>query len=99
MEKSIDNALMEILPGASHGFCVFHIMKNVKKQHHTSLDAVLFKEAKASNIDDNNSYTAQIKSLHELLGNTLMGQVQRSGLEPCSALEDSAMKRRTWPSQ
>ena len=64
-EKGIDNALKEILPRASHAFCVFHIMKNVKKHHHTALDGLLFKAAKASHIDDYNAFMNQIRSLHE----------------------------------
>ena len=40
-------------------------MKNVKKQHHTALDGLLFKAAKASNIDDYNSHMTKINGLHE----------------------------------
>ena len=45
-EKGIENARKEIFPRASHGFCVFHIMKNVKKRFHTALDGLLFQGRK-----------------------------------------------------
>ena len=67
-EKGIENALKEIFPRATHGFCVFHIMKKVKKRYHTALDGVLFKAAKASNIHDYQAAIAQIKSLHDAAG-------------------------------
>ena len=47
-EKGIDTTLEEVFPQACHGFCLFHIQKNVKKQFHTSLHGLLFKAAKAA---------------------------------------------------
>ena len=67
-EKGIENAMKEIFPRVSHGFCVFHIMKNVKKRYHTALDGLLFKAAKASHVHEYHATIAQIKSLHDAAG-------------------------------
>ena len=49
LEKGIDKALKELLPGAAHSYCVYHIGKNVKCRFHTTLDGLLFEAAKAAN--------------------------------------------------
>ena len=67
-EKGIENVLNEILPRASHGFCVFHSMKNVKQKFHTALDGLLFKAAKAANIQDYNEALTRINNLHSAAG-------------------------------
>ena len=60
-EKGIDIALTELLPSASHSFCVYHIMKNVKSRFHISLNGLLFAAANAPNVDGFNRIMAAIK--------------------------------------
>ena len=67
-EKGIDMALSELLPNASHSFCVYHIMKNVKSRFHTSLNGLLFAAANAPTIDSFNKIIAAIKELNVKAG-------------------------------
>ena len=64
-EKGIENSLREVFPRAVHGFCVFHIQKNVKKEHQTSLDGLLFQAAKAATDVEFNEKIALMRSMHE----------------------------------
>ena len=63
-EKGIDSSLDEVLPQATHGYCVFHIQKNVKKQFHTTLDGLLFKAARAATVKAFKDVMEEIKAIH-----------------------------------
>ena len=47
-ENGIETSIEEVFPRSCHGFCVFHIQKNVKTQFKTSINSLLFKAAKAA---------------------------------------------------
>ena len=61
-EKGIDIALVELLPSATHSFCVYHIMKNVKTRFHTSLNGLLFAAANAPTVDGFNQIMRQSRT-------------------------------------
>ena len=63
-EKGIENSLREVFPRAAHGFCIFHIEKNVKKAYHTSLDGLLFKAAKVPTEKEFDETLALMNALH-----------------------------------
>ena len=63
-EKGIETSLREVFPHSAHGFCVFHIQKNVKKHHQTSLEGLLFKAAKAATVVEFNEKMALMSALH-----------------------------------
>ena len=67
-EKGIDIALSELLPSATHSFCVYHIMKNVKTHFHTSLNGLLFAAANASTIEGFNKIIGAIKGVNVKAG-------------------------------
>ena len=46
-EKGLKKAVKECLRQASHSYCVFHILKNVKSKYHVGFDGLIFQAAKA----------------------------------------------------
>ena len=64
-EKGIETSIKEVFPQACQGFCVFHIQKNVKRAHHTSLDGLLFKAAKAATVKEFEEKLALMKALDD----------------------------------
>ena len=67
-EKGIEASLREVSPRSAHGFCVFHIQKNVKKHFQTSLEGLLFKAAKAPTVFEFNEQMALMRALHHEAG-------------------------------
>ena len=63
-EKGIETSLNEVLPRATHGYCVFHIQKNVKKHFHTALNGLLFKAARAATVQDFKDVMREIQSIN-----------------------------------
>ena len=64
-EKGIENSQREVFSRAAHGFCVFHIQKNVAKSYHTDPDGLLFKAAKAATEKEFDEKLALINALDE----------------------------------
>ena len=67
-EKGIDAAVTRLFPNAQHGFCVYHIQKNVKVQFHTTLDGLLFKAAKAECAETFEIVMAEMRRLDSTAG-------------------------------
>ena len=72
-EKGIENALGDVFPRAAHGFCVFHIQKNVLKAYHTDLDGLLFQAAKAATEKEFDEKLALINALDPDAGAYIRG--------------------------
>ena len=90
-EKGIETSLADVLPLAAHGFCVYHISKNVAKRYKVDLEGLLWKAAKAATEDAFNSTIAEIKALHLGPGSTSTRSTRRSGRAHHSRCGDSAM--------
>ena len=63
-EKGIENSLREVFPRAAHGFCAFHIQKNVKKHFQTSIEGLLFQAAKAATVKEFDEKMTQMRAMH-----------------------------------
>ena len=64
-------------PRPAHGFCVFHIQKNVLKAYHTDLDSLLFKAAKAATENEFDEKLALINGLDPDAGAYISGIEKR----------------------
>ena len=63
-EKGIETSVQAVFPRAAHGFCVWHMQKNVKVHHHTNLKGLLFKAAHAGTGEVFNDTMAQMRAVH-----------------------------------
>lgn len=62
-EKGLAQAVREEVPNASHSFCVFHIEKNIKSRFKTDTAGLIWKMAKAQNLNDFNLHMDQLRIL------------------------------------
>ena len=72
-EKGIDGGVRHVFPRANHSLCVYHIEKNQKKHHHTSLNGLVFKAAKAATPREFDETINEMKALHKAGGNYIEG--------------------------
>ena len=70
-EKGIDNAVTNLLPGASHSFCTYHIQKNVKALFKSSLNGLVFETAKAWTEEEFAATIEKMKEMNTAAGNNI----------------------------
>ena len=54
--KSIQNAILKVFLGSSHGFCVYHILNNLKKNYSFYGNDVLFNQCARAHLQSDFEY-------------------------------------------
>ena len=67
-EKGIDTALKWVFPRAAHGYCVFHMIKNVTSQFHVSMEGLFYKAARVGTAKEFEEVIAEMKLIDQDAG-------------------------------